>query len=149
MGVFWQSSAEIVTNEPQKLKVLIEQISQDISDDRVTPIHDLNIKGESLFFHSAGYGCYGVESENPCSLLFEKLLERFKGALLCFEAVVPCQSQGYCFSSTWVKPEGAVDWDDEETHYKHSRVLWEDGELKNPTQESSIKPRFGTSLLSD
>ncbi|BAU15160.1 hypothetical protein LEP3755_57170 [Leptolyngbya sp. NIES-3755] len=142
MGVFWFSSAEIVTTEPQELKALIEQITTEtFSDDldaQVTPVHDLRIEKNSLFFHSAGCGCYGVEWENPCSLLFEKLFERFEGALLCFESVSPCQSQGYYFSSIWAKPEGEVDWDDSETCHKYCHVLLEDGDPSEQADEGEF-----------
>lgn len=73
MGIFWLSHAEVVTTEPQKLKELIEQIAQEEpsteTDSGVAPIHDLNVEKNSVLFNSAGYGCYGVEWENPGPLL--------------------------------------------------------------------------------
>lgn len=142
MGVFWLSSAEIVTTEPQALKALIEQIitetSSDDLDAQVPPVHNLRIEKNSVFFHSAGYGCYGVEWENSCSPLFERLFECFEGTLLCFESVCPCQSQGYYFSSIWAKPEGEVDWDDSETYYKYRHILLEDGDPSEEADEGEF-----------
>ena len=56
---------------------------------------------------------------NQIGLLYDK-------ALVCFEMVEPCQSQGYCFNASWAKPDGEVDWDIESTFYIHRRVLLED-----------------------
>ena len=59
-------------------------------------------------------------------MLFEFLFENYNKALVCFEMVEPCQNQGYCFSASWAKPDGEVDWDDEETFHIFRRVAFED-----------------------
>jgi hypothetical protein len=164
MGVSWYSQAEVVTTEPETVKELILQIAD---EEKTVPICNLEIKGNSIFFDSDGYGCFGVEHKNHYdSLLFERLFEEYKGALICFEAVSPCQQQRYFFTSTWIKPEGVVnwdedymdDWDDEEdeedeedennedededgktkTFYKTSRVLWIEGDGSNPPYEGNF-----------
>jgi hypothetical protein len=97
MGVSWYSKAEVVTTEPEIVKDLILQIA---NEEDAAPVHNLEIKGNSIFFDSDGYNCFGVEWENYAdALLFEKLFEQYVGALICFEAVSPCQQQGYFFSS--------------------------------------------------
>lgn len=80
----------------------------------------------------------GLNGKTPvlCSPL--KLFERFDGALLCFEYVVPCQSQGYYFSSAWAKPEGEVDWDDSETFYKFCRLRLAEGEPSEVPDEGNF-----------
>jgi hypothetical protein len=142
MGVFLLSCGEVVTTEPEKIKKLIEQIAQDkfpeALGDTTAPAYDLKIENYSIFFNSGGYGCYGVEWENPSPILFEKLFERYTGALLCFEYVVPCQSLEDYFSSTWVKPEGEVDWGDSETFYKHHRLLLKEGDLSEEPDEGDF-----------
>ena len=142
MGLSWQSCAEVVSYEPQKIKALIENIflnplGEDL--DGITSVHNLRIQGKSVLFDSAGYGCYGVESENLMrSTLFEKILNAFTGALVCFEYVQPCQGQGYYFSSTWAKPEGVVDWEDSTTYFQYSSVLLEEGDLSEYAEEGDF-----------
>lgn len=147
MGVSWDSQAEVVTTEPEIVKELILQI---VDEEDTTPVHNLEIKGTSLFFNSGGYGCFGLDSENYKDyLLFQRLFQRYTGALICFEAVSPCQQQGYFFSSTWVKPEGEVHWNDDESdedemdeeaqnYYNYSRVLWIEGDVSEFPYEGSF-----------
>lgn len=136
MGVSWYSQAEVVTIEPEKVKELILQIA---NEEDTSPVCNLEIQGNSIFFDSDGYGCFGVEWENYAdNLLFERLFEQYTGALICFEAVSQCQQQGYFFTSTWIKPESEVDWDDEETFYKHSRVLWMQGDISEMPDEGNF-----------
>lgn len=149
MGVSWYSKAEVVTTEPEIVKDLILQIA----NEDTAPVHNLEIKGNSIFFDSDGYNCFGVEWENYAdALLFERLFEQYVGALICFEAVSPCQQQGYFFSSTWIKPEGEVSWDDDEideddedeidektqNFYKYSRVLWIEGDVSKEPDEGNF-----------
>ncbi len=134
MGVFWRSYAEIATTEAEHIKSLIEAISQETFEDdgleeKTAPIYDVVIDGTSVFFTSNGYGCYGIEAENPGPLLFEKLFGCFDGALVCFEYILPCQSQGYYMSSTWAKAEGPIDWEDQDRFDKCCRIVLEEGEL--------------------
>lgn len=134
MGAYWCSQAELVTTEPKIVKNLILQIA---SKKETTSVHNLEIKGNSIFFDSDGYGCFGVEWENyGKGLLFKKLFEKYTGALICFEAVNQYQDLGYLFSSIWIKPEGEFNWDDDEeidetteTFYKKTRVLWIEGDV--------------------
>ncbi|TAE61730.1 MAG: hypothetical protein EAZ87_00705 [Nostocales cyanobacterium] len=110
MGVSWEYVAEVVTTEPEKVKELILQIA---GKDETAGVYDIEIKGNSIFFTSAGYGVYGLDSwDMGCDydngLLFARLFEEYAGALICFEAVRPCQEQDYYFSSTWIKPDGIV-----------------------------------------
>lgn len=127
VSVFWKSEAEIVSQEPEVIKTLIEEI---IKNEDVARVCDLEIKGNSIFFNSGGYGCYGTyfEDEAP-SELFEKLFERYDDALFAFEHVHPCQGQGYHFNSQWAKPEGEVDWDDETTYAIYRRMVAKETEL--------------------
>lgn len=114
MGVFWFSNAEVVTIKPHTVKKLIEEI---VEEEDVTSVYDLEIRKKSIFFNSGGYGCYGEPFENPSLLLFEEIFKRFEDPLICFEYVIPCQAQGYCFSSIWKKREGKIDWDNEYSPY--------------------------------
>lgn len=125
MGVFWFSQAEVVTTKPQTVKKLIEKITQEES---VAPVHKLEVKNKSIFFHSNGDGCYGVGWETHQDLLFEKLFERFTEPLVCFEYVIPCQSQRYYFSSRWVKLEGEFDRTDYTSYDKYNYLLLTIGE---------------------
>jgi hypothetical protein len=127
MGIFWFSKAEVVSQEPEIIKNLIEEIAE---DEDYTSVYDLEIKGNSIFFNSGGYGYYGTYFEDEASLqLFEKLFERYDGALVAFEHVHPCQCQGYHFNSQWIKPEGEVDWDDEKTYWLFRRMVTKKTEL--------------------
>lgn len=138
MGVSWYSQGEVVTTQPEIVRELILQIAH---EEGTTLVRDIEIKGNSIFFNSDGYGCFGVEWENyNDALLFERLFEEYTGALICFEAVSPCQQQGYFFSSTWIKPEGTVNWDDEmdeetQTFSKYSRILWAEGNVSEAPNE--------------
>lgn len=121
MGISWYSEAELVSLEPKVVASLIEEIIED--EDVTAEVCDLEIKGNSVFFNSKGYGCYGTNIEDETTVqLFEKLFERYEKALIAFEHVHPCQSQGYHFNAMWTKPDGAVDWEDETT-YKVSRRM--------------------------
>ena len=134
MGVYWRSYAAIISTEPEVIKQLIEkaanihksyeQVSEGSED--VTNVYDLAIEGDCILFHSDGYGCYGTDFEDANYMLFEFLFENYDRALVCFEMVKPCQSQGYCFNASWAKPDGKVNWDDDETFYIHRRVHLED-----------------------
>ncbi|MDD1427953.1 hypothetical protein MEO94_26550 [Dolichospermum sp. ST_sed9] len=121
MGAGWWSKAEVVTTEPEKVKELILQIT---NEGDTTGVYNIEIKGNSIFFDSDGYGRYGIEWEEGFfdtydSLLFARLCEKYTGALICFEAVNPGEMCNYYCSSIWMKPEGVVkpkteDEDDEE-----------------------------------
>ena len=121
MSVYWHSYAGVISTEPEVIKRLIEEGSED-----VTNAYDLTIDGNCILFHSDGYGCYGTGFEDVRVMLFEFLFENYDRALVCFEMVEPCQSQGYCFNASWAKPDGKVNWDDDETFYIHRRVHLED-----------------------
>ena len=101
MGVSWHSHAEVISLEPEKIKQLIEEIDNDDNYD-TSLIRDLRIEDNSVFFNSGSYGCYGYD-EGDRDLLFQKLLEKYEGAIACFEYVQPCQSQGYYFTTSWIK----------------------------------------------
>ena len=122
MGVHWRSYAGVISTEPEVIKQLIEEAATE----DVTNVYDLTIDGNCILFHSDGYGCYGTDFEDVHVMLFEFLFENYDKALVCFEMVKPCQSQGYCFNASWAKPYGEVDWDDDETFYIHRRVHLED-----------------------
>lgn len=126
MGVYWRSRAEVISTEPKVIEELIKQISE--NNEEVTSVDDLRIEGNSVLFHSTGYGCYGTDFEDPghTIMLFELLFENYDRALVCFEVVEPCQNQGYRFSASWAKPDSQVDWDNEETFYIYRRVVFED-----------------------
>lgn len=126
LGIFWYSEAEIVSLEPDVVKDLIEEIAK--SED-VAGMSDLQIKENSIFFNSRGYGCYGTHFECPGEELFRILFELYDGALIAFEHVHPCQGQGYHFNALWVKPEGMVDWDDNTTFYQNRQMMAEQGDL--------------------
>ncbi|WP_016948896.1 hypothetical protein [Anabaena sp. PCC 7108] len=145
MGVFWYSKAEVVTTEPETVKKIIKKIARRKG---IPPVCNLKIKGYSIFFDSDGYGCFGVKGENynpnpPFNylpLLFQKLLESYSGALICFEFVSPCQGQEYYFSSTWIKPEGIAQIDGNwyEGCYKYARMLWWKNEDISKTADDLI-----------
>ncbi|NCO74380.1 MAG: hypothetical protein GW795_12580 [Cyanobacteria bacterium] len=103
MGVSWDSHAEVISLEPEKIKQLIEEIDNDDNYD-TSSVNDLRIEDNSVFFNSGGYGCYGYD-EGDRDLLFQKLLEKYEGAIACFEYVQPCQSQNFYFAVTYVKSE--------------------------------------------
>jgi len=134
MGTCWTSYAEVVSLEPERIKALVRQMSRDTKIDGdtgeledVTCCGNVEIIGNSVFFFSWGYGCYGTDiDEQPDAIqLFEKLFERYSGALIAFEHVHPMQEQGYHFNTLWAKPEGEVDWDNEEAFYRHTRAVCE------------------------
>jgi hypothetical protein len=138
MGVFWESFAEVVSQEPESIKLLIEAISEekfkhpDYADItlQTTGCYKLTVKDNSVFFTSSGYGCFGNNLvDDGSAQLFEKLFERYTGALIAFEHVHPCQNQGYHFNSLWSKPEGDVDWDDDETFFITRRMVCEGSEI--------------------
>jgi hypothetical protein len=135
MGVFWQSEAEVISQEPEIVKALIEEISNEEFEhlglpSKPTSVFDLRIDDGSIFFNSHGYGYYGTNFENEASpQLFEKLFERYHGALFAFEHVHPCQSQGYHFNSQWAKPEGDLDWEDDTTYWIYRRMVTQETEL--------------------
>jgi hypothetical protein len=123
------------------LKIFLNPLGEDL--DGITSVYNLKIQGNSVLFDSAGYGCYGVESENQMrSTLFEKIFDGFAGALVCFEYVQPCQSQDYYFSSTWAKPEGVVDWEDSTTYFQYSSGLLEEGDLCEDADEGDFDIAF-------
>ncbi|MBK1989864.1 hypothetical protein A0J48_020415 [Sphaerospermopsis aphanizomenoides BCCUSP55] len=127
MGYSLWSRAEVVTTEPEKVKDLILQI---VAEGETTSVHNLEIKGNSIFFDSEGYGRYGLQWEErflPSEEgLFAKLCEEYIGALVCFEAVTPCDifAYNYYLSTIWIKPEGVVKpkincFDDEDEEYEN------------------------------
>ncbi len=120
MGLSWYSNAEVVSYEPEKIKELVEQIPKK-SD--TTSVYNPKIEDNSVFFSSAGYGCYGVAGECNRELLFEQLFEQYDGPLICFEYVSPCQSQDYFFNSTWAKPKGKINWEDYNSYLQFSRAF--------------------------
>lgn len=136
MGVYWRSYAGIISTEAEVIKQLIEEAANIYNvhelvskgSEEVTNVYDLTIDANCILLHSNGYGCYGTDFEDARMMLFEFLFENYDKALVCFEMVEPCQSQGYCFNASWSKPDGEVDWDDDETFYIHRRVLLEDSD---------------------
>jgi hypothetical protein len=141
MGLSWMSCAEIVSYEPTKVQAVIDKIIEDSSShnsDVITPIKNIRIVNHSVLFDSGGFGCYGVESETSGIILFEKIFEMYDQPLIGFEYVSPCQSQGYFFSSTWAKPEGQVDWDNSETFFRYSRLLYDEGNLSDDPDEGDF-----------
>jgi hypothetical protein len=91
------------------------------------------------------YGRYGISDDSSWDdegVLFARLCEEYTGALICFEAVSPCDifAYNYYLSTIWMKPEGVLkpksdeyeedeeyeDDDDDEiqTFYRICEVLW-------------------------
>lgn len=103
MGVSWHSQAEVISLEPEKIKQLIEEIDND-DNYNTASIYNLRIEDNSVFFNSGGYGSYAYD-EGYADLLFDILLEKYEGAIACFEYVLPCQSQGYNFAITYIQSE--------------------------------------------
>lgn len=125
MGVSWDSHAEVISLEPEKIKQLIEEIDND-DNYNTASINDLRIEDNSVFFNSGGYGCYGYE-EGCGDLLFQKLLEKYEGEIACFEYVTPCQGQNYNFAVTYIKLEGEeIDWDNFDSAHRYVFVMDED-----------------------
>ena len=90
MGVYWNSKAEVITeNNSNSKKILnyIKKNSKIISDN--TPINDIDIKDSSIIFSSLGYGYYYT--------LFDNILNNFQFPIFCHERVLPSQGQGYGF----------------------------------------------------
>ncbi len=135
MGVSWYSEAEVISTEPEVIKQLIEEIAEvwveneDTRDgtrikvsegsEETACVCDLRIEGNSVLFHSSGYGCYGSDPEYRLIdfgrvMLFKCLFDKYDKALVCFEIVQPCQGQSYYFSTSWAKPDGKIVWDEEE-----------------------------------
>ncbi|WP_324281639.1 hypothetical protein VKI21_07465 [Cyanobacterium aponinum UTEX 3222] len=137
MGVSWHSHAEVISLEPEKIKQLIEEINND-DNYNTASIDDLRIEDNSVFFNSGGYGCYGYE-EGYADLLFEILLEKYEGAIACFEYVQPCQSQGYYFTTGFIKSEGEVDWNDEENCLVHKQALIIDECILDDDEKERLK----------
>ena len=80
MGGYWYSQAEVVTTEPEIVKELILQIA---NEERTSPVRNLEIKGNSIFFDSDGYGCFGVKREILADggvLLFQILFQKYRDA---------------------------------------------------------------------
>ncbi|RMD71423.1 MAG: hypothetical protein D6822_02920 [Cyanobacteria bacterium J149] len=137
MGVSWHSQAEIISLEPEKIKQLIEEIDND-DNYNTASIDDLRIEDNSVFFNSGGYGCYGYD-EGDRDLLFQKLLEKYEGAIACFEYVQACQSQSYYFTTGFIKSEGEVDWDDEENCLVHKQALIIDEDILDDDEKERLK----------
>ena len=90
MGVFWNSEAEIITDNNKNSQEILDYISKngrDVSDN--VPIDDINIKDSSIRLSSNGYGEY--------SGLFFNIFNNFGFPIFCHERVLPCQGQGYGF----------------------------------------------------
>lgn len=125
MGYSFWSKAEVVTTEPEKVKDLILQI---VAEGETTSVYNLEIKGNSIFFDSDGYGRYGISEDSSWDdegVLFARLCEEYTGALVCFEAATPCNGYDYYLSTVWMKPEGVLKpksdeyEDDEEYEYEY------------------------------
>ena len=135
MGVSWHSEATIFTTQPEVIKQLIEETCRVIvsdgdryntisegSDELFTLVTDLKITDNTISFHSLGYGYYGIVApwDNPddTPLLFEYLFNNYDEGLVCHEVVRSCQDDEFCFSVSWTKHEGDIDWEDgeEETY---------------------------------
>ena len=135
MGAYWHSYAVVISTQPEVIKQLIEEaaniykgyerVSEGSED--VTNVYDLTIDGNCILFHSDGYGCYGTDFEDVRMMLFEFLFENYDKALVCYEMVESRQtSVEYAFSASWGKPDGEVDWDDDETFHIYRRVTLND-----------------------
>ncbi|MGI0483550.1 hypothetical protein ACN4EE_22555 [Geminocystis sp. CENA526] len=137
MGVSWYSHAEVISLEAEKIKQLIEEIDRN-NDYDTSYVRDLRIEDNSVFFNSGGYGCYGYDPRYCRDYLFEILLERYKGAIACFEYVKPCQSQYYYFTTSFIKSEGEVDWDDEENCLVHKQALIIDEDILDDDEKEML-----------
>lgn len=115
MGVTWLSEATIFTTEPETIKRLIEETK---ADELFTSVNGLEIIYNTITFNSSGYGYYGIVApwDNPdeTNLLFKYLFDNYDGALVCHEVVSSCQSDEFCFSTSWTKEEGKIDWENGE-----------------------------------
>lgn len=142
MGVSWHSHAEVISLEPEKIKQLIEEIIDEEKKRKyycLSSVHDLRIEDNSVFFNSGGYGCYGYDAYYFIrDYLFEILLERYEGAIACFEYVQPCQSQDYYFTTSFIKSEGEVDWDDEENCLVHKQAVIMDEDILDDDQKEML-----------
>jgi len=141
MGKTWDSEAEVISLEPEKIKQLIEEIIDENKKSnhfRISSVHDLRIEDNSVFFNSGGYGCYGYDAYYIRDYLFEILLERYEGAIACFEYVKPCQSQDYYFTTGFIKSEGKVDWDDEENCLVHKQALIIDEDILDDDEKEML-----------
>ena len=133
MGTSWMSYAEVVSLEPDLIKALVKEMSRDCTIEGDTGelegviCSNVEIIGNSVFFFSWGYGYYGTDigERDDVIQLFEKLFERYSGALIAFEHVHPMQEQGYHFNTLWAKAEGEVDWGNEETFFRTTRAVCE------------------------
>lgn len=111
MGVTWYSEATIFTTEPEIIKKLIEETK---ANELFTSVSDLEIIDKTITLNSSGYGYYGIVApwDNPdeTPLLFEYLFNNYDGALVCHEVVGSCQGDEFCFSTSWIKEKGKIDW---------------------------------------
>lgn len=126
MGDSYHSYAQVISTEPEVIKQLIKDIKANDEDDEITFISDLRTEGNLVLFHSFGYGCYGTENGVADVMLFEYLFENYNKALVCFEAIEPCNGIEYWSSASWAKPNGEVDWDDCNTFHIYRRAVFDD-----------------------
>ena len=92
MGVFWNSKAEVLTNNNKNALDIFYWLKSNSS------VNEINIDDCSIIFSSGGYGSFGsVEEDSENGNLFQTICEKFKFPILCHERVIPCQSQGYGF----------------------------------------------------
>ena len=83
MSVSWGSEAEILTENEEQAKKIVEYIKDKDS------IYDLDLFKSSIRFSSSGYGSF--------EFLFDDICEKFKFSIFCHERVLPYQGQGYGF----------------------------------------------------
>lgn len=125
MGYTWYSEASIFTTEPLVIKKLIEEVCQVVIKDGdhyktisekesyYTSVWDLKIEKNTITFSSGGFGYFGIRmcwDDEETFVLFEHLFNNYDGTLVCHEVVGGCNDEEYCFSTSWVKQEGKIDW---------------------------------------
>jgi len=123
MGMSWNSKAEILTTDNDRLSKIFDWLKS--YSNNKNELHELNKGDCSILFSSIGYGSFGSSgNEDPYTgNLFQEICEEFDFPIICHERVLPCQSQGYGFWSVFgrwndgiVRSYNEISFDDTSSH---------------------------------
>jgi len=89
MGVFWNSEAEVITNNKDKANEILKFINGIDTAHENYSFFDVDLSDCSIRFSSKGYGSY--------KSLFTDICTKLNFPILCHERVLPSQGQGYGF----------------------------------------------------
>jgi hypothetical protein len=126
MGVYWDSSAEIITTNNKNASEIFSWLES--YRDTNTNLMRLNKKDCSIIFSSEGYGSFGcIEEDSNSGNLFPNICKNFKIPILCHERVLPCQGQGYGFFTVFGR------WEDG-TIRSYKEIVYEDYDGNTPAE---------------